>query len=190
LIQDLRRDVVRAAAALDHVVEPLGEQLFRPGGFHQPALHRPRQHGTGARRQAPAAPLGQPAARLKIGVVAIQHSREFGDAFAARRHGREDRPLPLGVVAARYRPPPSSPWPTPTVSAGMRATPNASSRSATSSVVVARPPCAPRVAMERMKTCGSRLADSIRMRSPSSAPPVNGLVGSTATAPTESPCPR
>src|SRR5207253_2273593 len=48
----------------------------------------------------------------------------------------------------------------------------------------------PRVAMERMKTCGSRLADSIRMRSPSSAPPVNGLVGSTATTPTESPCPR
>src|SRR5207237_8066729 len=69
---------------------------------------RPLQHGTGARRQAPAAPLGQPAARLKIGVVAIQHSREFGDAFAARRHGREDRRLPLGVVAARYRPPPSS----------------------------------------------------------------------------------
>src|SRR5437588_11990074 len=84
----------------------------------------------------------------------------------------------------------SSVWPTPTVSTRMRANPNASSRSATSSVVVARPPCAPRVAMERMKTCGSRLADSIRMRSPSSAPPVNGLVGSTATTPTESPCPR
>src|SRR5205823_1284572 len=84
----------------------------------------------------------------------------------------------------------SSVWPTPTVSTRMRAKPNASSRSATSSVVVARPPCAPRVAMERMKTCGARLADSIRMRSPSSAPPVNGLVGATATTPTESPCAR
>src|SRR5207249_1720881 len=41
----------------------------------------------------------------------------------------------------------SSVWPTPTVSTRMRANPNASSRSATSSVVVARPPCPPRVRM-------------------------------------------
>src|SRR2546428_254715 len=79
----------------------------------------------------------------------------------------------------------SSVCPTPTVSNSTRSKPNASSRSATSSVVVASPPCAPRVAIERMNTPGSRLPDSIRIRSPSSAPPVNGLVGSTATTPTE-----
>src|SRR5690242_13139811 len=94
------------------------------------------------------------------------------------------------TVVSALRAMSSSVWPTPTVSTRMRANPNASSRSAASSVVVARPPCAPRVAIERMKTCGSRLADSMRMRSPSSAPPVNGLVGSTATTPTESPWAR
>src|SRR6266568_1135805 len=90
------------------------------------------------------------------------------------------------TVVSALRAMSSSVCPTPTVSTRMRAKPNASSRSATSSVVVASPPCAPRVAIERMNTCGSRLADSIRIRSPSSAPPVNGLVGSTATTPTES----
>src|SRR2546428_10732534 len=84
----------------------------------------------------------------------------------------------------------SSVCPTPTVSIRTRSNPKASSRSATSAVVVARPPCAPRVAIERMKTRGSRLADSMRMRSPSRAPPVKGLVGSTATTPTPSPCAR
>src|SRR5689334_8430904 len=81
----------------------------------------------------------------------------------------------------------SSVWPTPTVSMMIRWKPKASSRSATSSVVVASPPWAPRVAIDRMNTLGSRLTDSMRIRSPSSAPPVNGLVGSTATTPTESP---
>src|SRR5688572_669336 len=74
----------------------------------------------------------------------------------------------------------SSVWPTPTVSMRMRSKPNPSSTSVTSSVVVARPPWAPRVAMDLMNTPGSRLTDSMRMRSPSSAPPVKGLVGSTA----------
>src|SRR6266567_2952933 len=42
----------------------------------------------------------------------------------------------------------SSVWPTPTVSTRIRSNPNASSTSATSSVVVARPPCALRIRME------------------------------------------
>jgi len=37
-----------------------------------------------------------------------------------------------------------------------------------------------RVAIDRINTPGSRLTDSMRIRSPSSAPPVKGLVGSTA----------
>ena len=58
--------------------------------------------------------------------------------------------------------------------------PNASSTSATSRVAAASPPSEPRVAIERMKTPGSSATASMRMRSPSSAPPVNGDVGSTA----------
>ena len=54
----------------------------------------------------------------------------------------------------------------------------------TSVVVVAKPPSAPRAAIDRMYTPGSSVTDSIRIRSPSSAPPLNGLVGSTATTAT------
>ena len=68
--------------------------------------------------------------------------------------------------------------------------PNASSTSQTSRVAAASPPSEPRVAIERMKTPGSSATDSMRMRSPSSAPPVNGDVGSTATMPTVSPAAR
>src|SRR5438552_2946626 len=84
------------------------------------------------------------------------------------------------TVVSAVRATSSSVCPTPTVSSRMRSNPKASSRSVTSSVVVARPPRAPRVAIDRMNTFGSRLAASIRIRSPSSAPPVNGLVGSPA----------
>ena len=42
----------------------------------------------------------------------------------------------------------------------------------------ASPPSAPRVAIERMKTPGSRKCSLSRMRSPSSAPPRNGELGS------------
>ncbi|CAA9487315.1 MAG: hypothetical protein AVDCRST_MAG13-1536 [uncultured Solirubrobacteraceae bacterium] len=41
-----------------------------------------------------------------------------------------------------------------------------------------RPPSAPRLAMERMNTPGSRKCSVSRMRSPSSAPWVNGELGS------------
>jgi hypothetical protein len=41
-----------------------------------------------------------------------------------------------------------------------------------------------------MKTPGSRATDSMRIRSPRSAPPVNGEVGSTATMPTRFPSAR
>src|SRR5262245_13766185 len=48
----------------------------------------------------------------------------------------------------------------------------------------------PRDARERMKTPASPEWRPMRMRSPSSAPPVNGLVGSTATTPTFLPAAR
>ena len=84
----------------------------------------------------------------------------------------------------------SSLCPTPTVSMRMRSMPNASSTSATSRVAAASPPSEPRVAIDRMNTPGSSATDSMRMRSPSSAPPVNGDVGSTAMMPTVKPASR
>src|SRR5688572_8079149 len=80
--------------------------------------------------------------------------------------------------------------PTPTVSTSTRSNPNPSIRSITSRVVVASPPSEPRVAIERMKVPGSVDRSVIRIRSPSSAPPEKGEVGSTATTPTRSPAAR
>ena len=54
----------------------------------------------------------------------------------------------------------------------------------------ASPPRTPRVARLRMKTPESSTCRCIRMRSPRIAPPVNGLVGSTARTPTVWPAPR
>ncbi|HMI30471.1 MAG TPA: methylmalonyl Co-A mutase-associated GTPase MeaB [Candidatus Limnocylindrales bacterium] len=51
----------------------------------------------------------------------------------------------------------------------------------------ASPPRLPRVAMLRMKTPGSVESSLMRTRSPRIAPPVKGLVGSTATTPTRRP---
>src|SRR4051812_36522416 len=84
----------------------------------------------------------------------------------------------------------SSDCPTPTVSMRSRSNPNASSTSATSRVAAASPPSDPRVAIDRMKTPGSSATFSIRTRSPSNAPPVNGDVGSTAMTPTDIPASR
>src|SRR6185295_1732042 len=65
--------------------------------------------------------------------------------------------------------------------------PEASSRSAASCVVRASPPGVPRVAIDRMNTRPPSAILAIRMRSPRRAPPVKGLVGSTATIATFSP---
>ena len=84
----------------------------------------------------------------------------------------------------------SSVCPTPTVSMMIHPNPKASSSLITSPVARARPPRLPRVAMLRMKTSGSSVWVCIRIRSPRTAPPVNGLDGSTAMIPTDSPSPR
>ena len=79
---------------------------------------------------------------------------------------------------------PTSLCPVPTVSRKTTSLPAASSTSSACSVVSARPPWWPRVPIERMKTSGSRKWSVRRIRSPSSAPCVNGLDGSTETTPT------
>ena len=81
----------------------------------------------------------------------------------------------------------TSSWPTPTVSIRMRSKPAASSTSTASRLDRARPPSAPRVAIERMKTPSSPVSSVIRTRSPRMAPPENGLDGSMATMPTRRP---
>ena len=72
----------------------------------------------------------------------------------------------------------------------MRPNPLPSIRSITSYTASARPPRAPRVAIERMKTPRSSWSGAMRTRSPSNAPPEYGEVGSTATIATSSPAPR
>ena len=81
----------------------------------------------------------------------------------------------------------TSSCPTPTVSMRTMSVPAASSTRAASLVARASPPRWPRVAMLRMNTPGSRACACMRTRSPRTAPPLNGLVGSTATTPTERP---
>src|SRR6188474_3138376 len=78
----------------------------------------------------------------------------------------------------------SSDCPTPTVSMSVVREPHPSRISQRSPVRAASPPRLPRVAMLRMKTSGSVACSPIRTRSPRIAPPVKGLVGSTATTPT------
>jgi len=75
-------------------------------------------------------------------------------------------------------------WPAPTVSISTMSNPAASSTRTTSPVAAASPPRLPRFAMLRMNTPRSPARSVMRIRSPSTAPPLNGLVGSTATMPT------
>ena len=72
----------------------------------------------------------------------------------------------------------TSAWPTPTVSSSTTSRPDASISSAAWSVASLSPPSAPRLAIERMNTPGSRKWSVRRIRSPSSAPFVNGEEGS------------
>src|SRR5438132_1638284 len=74
--------------------------------------------------------------------------------------------------------------PAPTVSTNTMSMPSASRTRTASKVARASPPAWPRVAIDRMKTPGSTPVSAIRIRSPSTAPPVYGDVGSTATTPT------
>ena len=84
----------------------------------------------------------------------------------------------------------TSSWPTPTVSMRTTSLPAASRRRATSLVARASPPRWPRVAMLRMNTPSSPACACMRTRSPRIAPPVKGLVGSTAMTPTLRPSAR
>jgi hypothetical protein len=68
--------------------------------------------------------------------------------------------------------------------------PAASISSAACSAASATPPSAPRVAIERMNTPGSRKCSASRIRSPSSAPPRNGELGSIESTPIVRPCAR
>ena len=78
----------------------------------------------------------------------------------------------------------SSDCPTPTVSIIINSLPLASSISHASLAFFESPPRLPLVAIERMKVSLSLPESCILILSPSNAPPVNGLVGSTAIIPT------
>ena len=81
----------------------------------------------------------------------------------------------------------TSACPTPTVSMTMTSNPAASRTRAASAVARDSPPSRPRLAMLRTKTPSSPAWACIRTRSPRTAPPLNGLLGSTARIPTVGP---
>src|SRR5437660_1545053 len=83
-----------------------------------------------------------------------------------------------------------SAWPTPTVSTNTSSRPEASISSAVCSAASDRPPSAPRLAIERMNTPLSRKCSDRRMRSPRTAPPVNGDEGSIDSTATSRPAAR
>ena len=93
----------------------------------------------------------------------------------------------MSTVVSATRAMSTSLCPTPTVSTKMRSNPKASNRARVATVAPARPPRAPRLASERMYTPWSWWWRIMRMRSPRMAPPVKGLLGSTASTATRSP---
>ena len=84
----------------------------------------------------------------------------------------------------------TSACPTPTVSMMISSNPAASSTRMACGVEAASPPRWPRLAIDLMNTWSSAACSCIRTRSPSSAPPVNGEVGSTASTATLRPAAR
>ena len=81
-------------------------------------------------------------------------------------------------------------WPAPTVSTMIRSFPNASSAFTASAVAIETPPRLPRALIDRKKTSMSPMFEAIRIRSPSTAPPVNGEEGSMPMIPTVRPWSR
>ena len=81
-----------------------------------------------------------------------------------------------------------SDWPVPTVSTITRSKPQASKQSTAARVARERPPSSPRAENERMKTFVCAAFAPMRMRSPSTAPPLIGLDGSMATTAIVWPC--
>ena len=77
-----------------------------------------------------------------------------------------------------------SPCPTPTVSNKIKSFPLAANTSPASWAFLAKPPKSPWLPILRINTLLSHKYLFIRTRSPSKAPPVKGLVGSTAITPT------
>ena len=125
---------------------------------------------------------------LAVGLVHHQHVGDFEQSGLRGlngvsgtgiedHHGRDRRSLRSRSRTAR-RPPSRA-------RSGRR--PERASSRIAAGTAAARPPRWPRVATERISTSGSLMCSAIRMRSPSSAPPLYGDDGSTARTATRSP---
>ena len=168
-------------AVLEHRLDPqpelraaaLGEPAralhpVRDGARRRRAPPRPPRHAAPrcARSAAASSPRRGPRARaasarslkvalgaLAVGLVEHEDVGDLHDAGLDRldvvAQARAPRPR---APCPRSRTTSTSSWPTPTVSTSTQSKPAASSRSTASRVARARPPIAPRVAIERMKT--------------------------------------
>ena len=148
-------------------VSTIGGGCRRPEREHLPDVGRRRRARAGW-------------SRLLIAITSgISMIPAFSACTASPEPGMQRRARPCRRSRAR----PISLWPVPTVSRKTTSLPDASRRSSAWSVASASPPAWPRVPIERMKTPGSRKCSASRIRSPSSAPWVNGLDGSTEMTP-------
>ena len=128
---------------------------------------------------------------LRARPVALVHHENVGRSPGSRPWPPgSSRPSPVPRRPGSSRPAkrsPPRPGRRPTVSTRRTSNPAASRMRSACGVAQASPPRWPRLAMDLMNTPGRSRAPASAPGHPSSAPPLNGEVGSTASTPTRSP---
>ena len=85
------------------LVQPLADQLLRPGLLPDPPLGGAVHHFAGAVGEPPPAPPLQLAGLLKVVVVTVEGGDELRDSLTLRGGGQQHRVLPGAVVTLRVR---------------------------------------------------------------------------------------
>ena len=176
----VRAERARSPPAARRRPSPVVASVFTIGGRHSPAANVCSDSIASIDATVRSAPSRSALLTTKMSAISMM------PALSACTSS----PVPgtsITIETSAVRTMSTSSWPTPTVSMRTTSLPAASSTSAASLVARASPPRWPRVAMLRMNTPASPACACIRTRSPRIAPPVNGLVGSTAITPTVRP---
>ena len=170
-----------APIACPELVDAVAGRRGRADDRRPPLGRRPRARAC-PRGRAPCRDAPGRSALLTTNTSAISSSPAFAACTASPHPG-----FTTTTVVSAWPAISTSTCPTPTVSMRIHGVPTASSTRAACGVATASPPRWPRVAIERMNTPVSVAWSCMRTRSPRIAPPLNGLVGSTARTPTVAP---
>ena len=148
-------------------------------------------------RQLPGSPVpDRPSATMPLRSRTVRLAPSWSDLFTTRMSAISKMPalaawIPSPIPGAKATTTVSASrntaisfCPTPTVSTSTSSNPIAENRSAAAGAAADSPPSSPRLDIDRMNTPLSVLCSPIRTRSPSNAPPLNGLDGSTASTAT------